>query len=118
VPASAGLVEPVRLEAHDKARSAYRERHPKSRCWVDFSFFTLQSVEIYYVGGIRVIGWVPAGSYAAADPLAQSSAGILSHMNADQRKAMLQFTANYARITATGATMTSVDRLGFTLRLV
>lgn len=118
-----GLVEPVGVEDRNEARSAYLERHPKSGYWVDFadfSFFSLQPVEIYYVGGFGVMGWVTAEFYAAAspDPLAQASAGILSHMNADHVEAMLKLAANYARITAIQATMTSVDRLGFTLRLI
>jgi putative heme iron utilization protein len=104
------------------ARENYLARHENSRYWVDFSdfsFFRLEAIDLYYVGGFGVMGWVDAKDYeqAAPDPLAEAAAGILAHMNADHVDAMILLAGSLAKIEATEATMTSVDRLGFSLRL-
>ncbi len=105
-----------------EAREIYLARHPNSRYWVefaDFAFFRLQPLDVYYVGGFGVMGWVEAEAYAEAapDPLAPSAARILEHMNADHVDSMLLLARVHAGIEASGAAMTSVDRLGFWLRL-
>ena len=117
-----GEVLAVPAEEAGGAREAYLARHENSRYWVDFSdfgFFRLTPVEVYYVGGFGVMGWVDAGEYAVArpDPLAEASAGILKHMNADHVAAMVALAQKYAGLTGTEAQMTSVDRMGYTLRL-
>jgi putative heme iron utilization protein len=103
-------------------RERYLARHENSRYWVDFadfSFFRLQPVDLYYVGGFGVMGWVEAIDYtrAGADPLAEAAHGILAHMNADHVDSMILLARMHAGLEATEATMTSVDRLGFGLRL-
>ena len=103
-------------------REQYLGRHQNSRYWADFadfSFFRLQPIDIYYVGGFGVMGWVDAGEYEQArpDPLAESSPGILAHMNADHVDSMILLARTHTALEAAEATMTSVDRLGFTLRL-
>ena len=66
--------------------------------------------------------WVPEADYRTAlpDPLADAAGGIITHMNQDHADALV----TYARVLgaepvpgATEATMTSVDRLGFKLRV-
>jgi putative heme iron utilization protein len=103
-------------------RENYLARHENSRYWVDFSdfsFFRLQPIDIYYVGGFGVMGWVDAKDYeqATPDPLAEAAPGILAHMNADHVDSMILLARSHAQLEATEATMTSVDRLGFSLRL-
>jgi hypothetical protein len=123
--ARATLIGPAeQVEAHDlvSVREAYLTRHENSRYWVDFadfSFFRLQPVDLYYVGGFGVMGWVEAEEYqnAAADPLAEAAPGILAHMNADHVDSMIRLARMHAQIDASEATMTSIDRLGFYLRL-
>jgi putative heme iron utilization protein len=117
-----GLAEPLPTSELDSVREAYLARHENSRYWVDFtdfSFFRLQPIDLYYVGGFGVMGWVEAREYqdAAPDPLAGAASGILAHMNADHVDSMILLAAFHAGVEATEATMTSVDRLGFTLRL-
>ena len=104
------------------AREVYLAQHPNSRYWVDFpdfSFYRLLPAELYYVGGFGVMGWVDANEYelASPDPLAASAPGILAHMNADHVDSMILLARSHAGIEATEVTMTSIDRLGFTLRL-
>jgi putative heme iron utilization protein len=117
-----GHAEPVAEQDTTSVRETYLARHPNSQYWVDFpdfSFFRLQPVDLYYVGGFGVMGWVDARDYerAAPDPLAEAAAGILAHMNANHVDSMILLARSYAEIEATEATMTSVDRLGFSLRL-
>jgi putative heme iron utilization protein len=108
------------------AREAYLARHENSRYWVDFadfSFSRLTPIDLYYVGGFGVMGWVDDADYtrAAPDPLAEAAPGILAHMNADHVDSMILLARTHAHLDPaneiTEATMTSVDRLGFTLRL-
>ncbi len=117
-----GRAETVPERDLPQVRETYLARHENSRYWVDFSdfsFFRLEPVDIYYVGGFGVMGWVEAADYtqAAPDPLAESAAGILAHMNADHADAMIVLAWAHAHLEASEAAMTSVDRLGFTLRL-
>jgi putative heme iron utilization protein len=117
-----GNVLPVPEAEIPAARTLYLARHANSKYWVDFedfSFYRLDVVDIYFVGGFGVMGWVAASDYAAsrADPLADSTGGIIEHMNADHKDAMVLLARKFAHIEAQEATMTAVDRLGFHLRL-
>ena len=105
-----------------EVRRIYLAKHPNSQFWVDFtdfSFFRLEVLEIYYVGGFGAMGWVDAPEYKQAlpDPLAPGAAEIMAHMNADHGDAMILLARSHAGIQATEAAMTAVDRLGFHLRL-
>ena len=105
-----------------EARRLYLERHANSKYWVDFddfSFFAMDVVDVYYVGGFGVMGWIAAPEYgeAHADPLADAAAGILQHMNADHQEALILLTRVFAGIDAQEAVMTAVDRLGFHVRI-
>ena len=65
------------------------------------------------------MGWVASDDYVSAesDPLADSAASIIEHMNADHGDALVLLTRALAGIVAQEAVMTSVDRLGFHVRL-
>lgn len=117
-----GEALPVPASDLTVVREVYEARHPNSRYWVDFpdfSFYRLQPEGLYYVGGFGVMGWVEAREYEAAfpDPLAASAPGILAHMNADHVDSMILLARAHSELDATEAAMTSIDRLGFTLRL-
>jgi putative heme iron utilization protein len=104
------------------AREIYLAKHENSKYWVDFadfSFFRLAVLEVYYVGGFGVMGWVEAREYdeALPDPLAAAADGMMVHMNADHVEAIILLARTEAGIEATEAAMTAVDRLGFHLRL-
>jgi putative heme iron utilization protein len=117
-----GNILPVPETDLIEVKALYLGRHPNSRYWVDFadfSFFRMDILDLYYVGGFGVMGWVTAADYghAAPDPLADSAQGILDHMNADHGEAMILLARTHSQLEATEATMTAVDRLGFHLRL-
>ena len=48
-------------------------------------------LDVYYVGGFGVMGWVPVSDYSAAqaDPLAEHKNDIMLHMNADHKDALI-----------------------------
>ena len=105
-----------------EARGLYLERYANSKYWVDFedfSFYRLDIVDVYYVGGFGVMGWVNASEYESAkpDPLADAATGIIQHMNADHGDALALLARAFAGIECQEATMTAVDRLGFHVRL-
>lgn len=105
-----------------EARAAYLARHPRASYWVDFddfAFWRLEPLHVYFVGGFAAMDWVTAADYAAArpDPLADAAAGIVEHMNRDHAGALVAYARHYAGETADEATMVTIDRLGFTLRL-
>ena len=118
-----GNVVPIAKGEAAGARKLYLERYANSKHWVDFedfSFYRMEIVDVYYVGGFGVMGWVSASEYDVAkpDPLANAAAGIIQHMNADHRDALLLIASVFAGIEAQAATMTAVDRLGFHVRLM
>jgi hypothetical protein len=65
------------------------------------------------------MGWVSAPEYSAAlpDPLAEAGPRIMQHMNNDRAVALKLLAQKFAGVEAEEATMTSIDRLGFYLRL-
>src|ERR1700733_1782536 len=117
-----GKVLPLQPAEVPAARSLYLQRYENSKYWVDFedfSFYRMEVVDIYYVGGFGVMGWVPASEYdhAQPDPLADSTVEIIQHMNADHKDALILIARTFASIDSQEAAMTSVDRLGFHVRL-
>jgi putative heme iron utilization protein len=117
-----GNAQPVPEAEVSAARDVYLARHANSKYWVDFedfSFYRLNVVDVYYVGGFGVMGWVPSSDYGASqpDPLADSTTEIIQHMNTDHKDALVLLAREFAGIDAQEATMTAVDRLGFHVRL-
>jgi len=105
-----------------EARNLYLARYANSRYWVDFedfSFYRMDVLDVYYVGGFGVMGWVSAADYdrSQPDPLADSTAEIIQHMNTDHKDALVLLARKFARFESQEATMTAVDRLGFHVRL-
>jgi heme iron utilization protein len=117
-----GNVLPVPEAEVAEARRLYLAAYENSKYWVDFedfSFYRMTVMDIYYVGGFGVMGWVASSEYESAkiDPLADVAAGIIQHMNADHKDALVQLARVFAGIEAEEASMTAVDRLGFHVRL-
>ena len=117
-----GNVLPISQSEVAEARKLYLARYANSKYWVDFedfSFYRMDLVDIYYVGGFGVMGWVSASEYLGSqpDPLADSMAEIIQHINADHKDALILLARRFARIESQEATMTTVDRLGFQVRL-
>jgi heme oxygenase (biliverdin-IX-beta and delta-forming) len=104
------------------ARELYLARYANSKYWVDFedfAFYRMELVDVYYVGGFGVMGWVSASEYYSAepDPLAESAAAIIEHMNSDHAEALILLARVFAATESEAVEMTSVDRLGFHVRM-
>src|SRR5262245_15082576 len=118
-----GAVTPLPADARADARAVYLARHPNAAYWVDFedfAFHRLEVADLYFVGGFAAMDWIDAAAYRAAsvDPLADAAAGILEHMNRDHPDALVAYARAFAGASdAEAATMVSVDRLGFRLRV-
>jgi putative heme iron utilization protein len=117
-----GNILPLPESEMTKARELYLARYANSKYWVDFedfSFYRMDVLDVYYVGGFGVMGWVSASEYGHSqpDPLADSMTEIIQHMNADHKDALVLLARKFARIESDDATMIGVDRLGFHVRL-
>ncbi len=117
-----GNVLPVPQSEIEAARKLYLASYVNSKYWVDyedFSFYRMEVVDVYYVGGFGVMGWISANDYTQAqqDPLADCAAEIIQHMNAGHRASLILLAREFLGIDALEAAMTAIDRLGFQLRL-
>jgi putative heme iron utilization protein len=117
-----GNILPIPEPEVARARELYLARYANSKHWVDFddfAFYRLSVVDLYYVGGFGVMGWVTASEYYSAqpDPLADTASDIIEHMNTDHADSLVLLARSFAGIEALEVAMTSIDRLGFQLRL-
>jgi putative heme iron utilization protein len=117
-----GNVLPIPEPEVAEPRKLYLERYANSKNWVDFedfSFYRMDVMEVYYVGGFGVMGWVYASDYyhGQPDPLADVAGDIIQHMNTDHGDALKLLARAFTGIESQEAAMTSVDRLGFDVRL-
>lgn len=116
-----GTLTVPKVAEEAEVRRHYLLRHEGAKAWADygdFGFYRLQVADVYFVGGFGVMGWVPAADYLAAepDPLAEDARGILEKANSECVAALISI-ARRSMPEAESAIMTSVDRLGFTLRV-
>src|SRR5712692_8322828 len=61
-----GNVLPMPESEVPEARKLYLARYANSKYWVDFedfSFYRMDVVDVYYVGGFGVMGWITASAY-------------------------------------------------------
>ncbi len=117
-----GTVNRVPEPEQADARTVYLKRYSDSKYWVDFDdffFYRMEVLDVYFVGGFGVMGWVTAAEYSQAesDPLAEYRSDIMQHMNADHKDGLILLAKWFTGIEAQEAEMTSVDRLGFQVRL-
>lgn len=109
-------------EELESTRRAYLARHENARYWVnfdDFAFYRMEIVDVYYVGGFGVMGWVPADGYreAEVDPLADGAPALMQKLNTSRGGDLVALARRYAQVQAEEARVTAMDRLGFHLRL-
>lgn len=117
-----GQVARLRDDEKQAALPAYLAAHPDAQQWAafgDFGLFRMDVVDVYFIGGFGVMGWITPEDYAAAkpDPLAAAASDIISHMNEDHVEAMLLLAKSELGAEATDARMTAVDQYGFNLAL-
>ena len=112
-----GLCTRVEVDS-GSARAAFFTAHPNSSYYADFrdfAFWKLQVNHVRYIGGYGRMSWISEADWRAAepDPLGQSAAGMIAHMNADHADAMVLCCKAFSRATEiTAARMTGVDSTG------
>ena len=117
-----GTVSQVEESEVEKLSANYLHRNPNAQSWIhfgDFGLFKMEILDVYFVGGFGVMGWVSAEEYfnANPDPLTESAAGIIQHMNDDHADALGDIVRHFAGLECTDAKMTAIDRLGFHVRV-
>ena len=103
-------------------RESYLNQHQDARYWVDFgdfAFYRMEIIDLYFVGGFGVMGWVTAEEYqqAEVDPLADFAPEIIQHMNEDHTDALVLLSQHSSNHSSTQVRMITVDHLGFDLEL-
>ncbi|MCG2633445.1 MAG: DUF2470 domain-containing protein [Gammaproteobacteria bacterium] len=114
------LADARRLSGADaeRAHSRYLRFFPDSGEYHqthDFSYYGLVPVKHRYIGGFGDIHWIEADQLALLNPLAESEAGILEHMNSDHQAALSHYCQIFAEITPAEVQMVGVDPDGFDL---
>ncbi|MBK64274.1 MAG: hypothetical protein CMB47_01955 [Euryarchaeota archaeon] len=107
-----------------EAKEAFVSRHPSARFYIDYSdffFFTMDVIDVRYIGGFGRMSWITGKDWADAspDPLAEHSVGIIEHMNDDHRDAMIICCKKLSlAIDTNDAFMTGLDRYGFEMSAI
>jgi hypothetical protein len=62
--------------------------------------YRMDVLDVYYVGGFGVMGWVAASDYSRAqpDPLVEHKSGIMQHMHADHKDALILLAKRFVGI--------------------
>jgi putative heme iron utilization protein len=106
------------------ARTAFLAAHPNSAYYADFrdfAFWKLDVESVRYIGGYGRMSWITKGEWQGAepDPLWQSAAGTIAHMNGDHADAMVLYCKAFSKATdISSASMTGIDRYGFEMSAV
>ncbi|ULA64362.1 MAG: Pyridoxamine 5'-phosphate oxidase [Nitrospira sp.] len=117
-----GSVTRVPDDASGPVRERYLARHANAAYWVDFDdfgFFHMAIADIYFVGGFGSMGWVAPADYlkAAVDPLAETAAELVREINSEQQETLRLLARVCGQLDAQQASITTMDRLGFHLRV-
>ncbi len=96
-------------------------RHPDAAAYAgfgDFRFYRVAVERAHLVAGFGRIRWLEAQELQAAPAagLADSEAGIVSHMNDDHADAVQLYAGRLLGLTGTGWRMTGIDAEGIDLR--
>ena len=105
-------------EASERAHARYLRFFPASAAFHkthDFSYYGLFPVRHRFIGGFGDINWVEPEGLVLTNPLAESEAGILQHMNADHQTALKHYCQNVFGVEASSVQMVGVDGDGFDL---
>jgi putative heme iron utilization protein len=130
---TAGLVQPLTgarvsllgraVETHDdRLKRRFLARHPDAAMYAgfkDFRFYKVTPERAHLVAGFGKIRWLEGADLSTAPSLpdlAESEAGIVSHMNEDHADAVQLYAAKLLGLSGSGWTMTGIDAEGIDLR--
>ena len=108
--------------ADERLKQRFLRHHPDAAMYAGFGDFHLYRVtpeRAHLVAGFGKIRWIEAAELLAVPPLpdlAESEAGIVSHMNGDHADAVQLYATKLLGRAGEGWTMTGIDREGVDLR--
>lgn len=92
------------------AAAAMREAH-------GFDVWRLEVDGVRWIAGFGEMGWIDRAAWTGQpDPLADSAADLIAHMNDDHADAVVELVAYVASVACTEAVVTGVDRGGFVVQ--
>ncbi|MBE45702.1 MAG: hypothetical protein CMB02_03515 [Euryarchaeota archaeon] len=119
-----GKCEKMAESERESAKSVFVQTHPDASFYADFKDFFFYKLEVQsarYIGGFGRMSWITGDDWKSAepDPLAESAAGIIEHMNDDHRDAMVVCCTRLSRAKDTSdAFMTGIDKYGFEMSAI
>ena len=106
-----------KISASDKAAERrYLRYFPSSESYFDthdFSFYQIRLRRARFIGGFGQIYWIEPEEMLASNPFRESEHGIIEHMNADHREALLHYSTVLKGVPAREVIMTGIDAEGF-----
>jgi putative heme iron utilization protein len=106
----------------ERLKQRFLRRHPDAAMYAgfkDFNFYKVTLERAHLVGGFGKIRWIDAADLLAVPPLpelAESEAGIVSHMNEDHSDAVQLYATKLLGRGGEGWAMTGIDAEGIDLR--
>lgn len=97
-------------------RRRYLRYFPSSESYFDthdFSFYVIRLRRARFIGGFGQIYWVEPPEMLLKNPFRETERGIIEHMNADHREALLHYANGLKGLGAKEVTMTGIDAEGF-----
>ncbi len=113
-----GRARLVKAEEHADLWARYRARLPQASSYErthGFELFVVELSKVRYIGGFGKIFWLEAEAFALdpkLDPLVDSSAMVIEHMNSDHEAALLDYCRAFANVSPKSARMIGLDAFG------
>jgi heme iron utilization protein len=112
-----GKLSPVEDEA---IAARYLRFFPEGRDYLaigGFRFWILEPLQVRLIAGFGSLHWIDGASLlAGVRPLAGAETGIIEHMNADHRPALLDYCRHVHGLRTASAEMAGIDCDGFDVR--
>jgi putative heme iron utilization protein len=106
----------------ERLKRRFLRHHPDAEMYAgfrDFNFYKVTLERTHLVGGFGKIRWIASAELLAVPPLpelAESEAGIVSHMNEDHADAVRLYATRLLGLAGEKWTMVGFDREGLDLR--
>lgn len=104
--------------ADEKIRSRYLRYFPSAESYFathDFSFYRIRLLKARFIGGFGEIYWLEPDTLLHKNPFRDTETRILTHMNEDHKKALVDYPRALKGVDAAAVTMVGIDGEGFDL---
>ena len=114
-----GLAHQVDEHHFEQQKARYLRYFPESVQYLalDFSFYTIDPLQLRYIGGVGAAHWLSAPTYLPPhNTLAQNETDIITHMNQDHSENLRSYCRHYRGIDPEDVIMLGIDSDGFDVR--